>query len=64
MTVDTPTDLSKSVHNRCVIAVCRGVFVLLLFFLKFSIGFTAFVIGHRREHVHVTLTHVMPHCMN
>ena len=41
----TPTDRPKSVHNRCVIEVFGGVFVLTRCFLDFSVGVGAFVIG-------------------
>ena len=36
--VVTPTDRLKSVSNRCVIEVFRGVFVLSLCFVMFSVG--------------------------
>ena len=41
----TPTDRPKSVHNRCVIEVFGGVFVLSRSFLDFSVGVGAFVIA-------------------
>ena len=44
MALVTPTDLSKSVHNRCVIEVFVGVFVLYLDFFIFD-GIGVFVIG-------------------
>ena len=37
-----------SVHNRCVIEVFGGVFVLSRCFLDFSVGVGAFVIGMSR----------------
>ena len=45
--VVSPTDRPKSVSNRCVIKVSGGVFVLSnwFFFLEFSVGVGAFVIG-------------------
>ena len=45
MAIVTPTDRPKSVHNRYVIEVFGGVFVLLRCFLDFSVGVGAFVIG-------------------
>ena len=45
MAIVTPTDRPKSVHNRCVIEVFSGVFVLSSCFLNFSGGVGAFVIG-------------------
>ena len=41
----TPTDCPMSVRNRCVIDVFGGVLVLSRFFLDFSVGLGAFVIG-------------------
>ena len=41
----TKTGRRKSVRNRCVIEVFDGVFVLSSFFLDFSVGVGAFVIG-------------------
>ena len=49
MTIVTQTDHPKSVHNRCVIEVFGGVFVLSCCFLDFSVGVGAFVICHRTE---------------
>ena len=43
VTVVTPTDLPKSVRNRCVIKVFGGVFMLSRCFLNFSLGVGAFV---------------------
>ena len=44
--VVTPSDCPKSVRNRFVIEVFRGVFVLSRsFFLEFSVGVGVFVIG-------------------
>ena len=43
VTVVTPTDLPKSVCNRCVIKVFGGVFMLSRCFLNFSVGVGAFV---------------------
>ena len=40
----TPTDRPKSVHNRFVIEVFGGVFVLSRCSLDFSVGVRAFVI--------------------
>ena len=40
-----PTDRLKSVRNRCVMEDFRGVFVLSLCFLDFSVGVGVFVIG-------------------
>ena len=45
MAIVTPTDSPKSVRNRCVIEVFGGVFVLSRWFLNFSVGVGAFVIG-------------------
>ena len=45
VTVVTPTDRPKSVHNRCVIEGFGGVFVLSCSFFDFSLGVCAFVIG-------------------
>ena len=42
--VATPTDLPKSIHYRCAIAVFGGVFVLSRCFLDFTVGVGAFVI--------------------
>ena len=47
MAIVIPTDRPKVVRNRCVIEVFGGVFVLSHFFLEFSIGLGAFVIGVR-----------------
>ena len=46
MAVATPTDRPKSVHNRCVIEVFEGVFVMSRCVLDFSVGVAigAFVI--------------------
>ena len=41
----TQTDHPKSIRNRCVIKIFGGVFVLPRFFLNFSFGVRAFVIG-------------------
>ena len=41
----TPTDRPKSVRSRCVIEVFGGVFVVSPYFLDFSGGLWAFVIG-------------------
>ena len=41
----TPTDRPKSVCSRCVMEVFGGLLVLLCFFLDFSVGVGAFVIG-------------------
>ena len=43
--VITPTDRPKSVQNFCVIKVSDGVFVLSHYFLDFSVGEGAFIIG-------------------
>ena len=43
--IATPTDRPKSVRNCCVIDVFGGVFVLSRYFLDFSVGVGAFVIG-------------------
>ena len=40
----TSTDRPKSVHNRFVIEVCVGLFVLSRCFLDFSVGEWVFVI--------------------
>ena len=48
MAVVTPTDRPKSVRNRCVIEVFGGVFVFSRFFLDFSVGDGACVIGLRQ----------------
>ena len=45
MTVVTPTDHPKLIHNRCVIEVLVVVFVMPLCFLELSVGVRAFVIG-------------------
>ena len=45
MAVVTSTDRPKSVRNRCVIEVFGGDFVLSRWFLDFSVGVGAFVIG-------------------
>ena len=45
MAIDTPTDRTKSVGNRCVIEVFDGVFVLSHCFLDWSVGVGDFVIG-------------------
>ena len=45
MSIVTPTDCPKSVRNCCVIEVFGGVFVLLCYFLDFSVGVGTFVIG-------------------
>ena len=45
--VVTPTDRPKSVHNRCVIEVFDGVFVLSRCFLKIFCGCRGFC--HRAE---------------
>ena len=44
-TTYTPTDCPNSVHNRCLIKVFGGVFVLSRCFLDFSVGVGVFVIG-------------------
>ena len=44
MTVVTPTDRPKSVHNRCVIAVLVA-FLCCPFVFEFSVGIGVFVIG-------------------
>ena len=45
MAIVIPADRPKSVRNRCVIEDFRGVFVLSLCFLDFSVGVGFFVIG-------------------
>ena len=45
MTSDTSTDRPKSVRNRCEIEMFGSVFVLSRYFLDFSVGVGAFVIG-------------------
>ena len=45
MTVATPTDRHKSARNHCEIDFYGGVFVLSCFFLDFSEGVGASVIG-------------------
>ena len=45
VTVISPTNRPKSVHNRCEIEVFYGDFVLSCCFLKFSVGVRAFVMG-------------------
>ena len=45
MNIVTRIDRPKSIHNRCVIEVFGGVFMLSLCFLDFSVGVGAFVIG-------------------
>ena len=45
MAIVTPTDSPKSVRNHCVIEVFVGVFVLSHWFLDFSVGEGAFVLG-------------------
>ena len=45
MAIVTPTNRPKSVRNHCVIEVFGDVFVLSRFFLDFSVGVGAFVIG-------------------
>ena len=44
MAIVTPTDLLKSVHNRCVIEVFCGVFVDVTLLFEFSVSVAAFVI--------------------
>ena len=44
ITVVTPTDNSKSVHNRCVIEVLVA-FVCCQFVFEFSVGIRGFVTG-------------------
>ena len=45
MAVVTPTYHPNSVRNRRVIEVFGGIFVFSLFFLEFSVGVRAFVLG-------------------
>ena len=41
----TPTERPKSDRNRCVIEVFGSVFMMSSYFLDFSVGVGAFVIG-------------------
>ena len=45
VTVITPTDRPKSVHNRCVIELFGDVFVLSRCPFDISVGIGAFVVG-------------------
>ena len=45
MTAVTQTDRPMSIRNRCVIELFCGLFMLLRYFLDFSVGVGAFVIG-------------------
>ena len=47
MAVITPTDRPKSVRIFCVIKVLDGPFVFSHYFLDFSVGEGAFIIGVR-----------------
>ena len=44
MSIFTPTDRPKSVHNHCAVKVFGGVFVLSSCVLDFSVGVGALVI--------------------
>ena len=46
--VVTPTDLPKSIRNRCVIEVYGGVYMLLVCSVEFSVGVWDFGIGLKR----------------
>ena len=48
MAAVTPTDLLKSVRNRCVIEDFGGIFVLSRCFMDFPVGEVAFVKGLSR----------------
>ena len=64
MVILTPTDLPKSVRNRCVIEDFGGVFVLsLCFFLGggFAVGVGAFVIGQSDLFLFPTIIQVISH---